>query len=36
LNRMKRKLGEILKDKQVLSDDELHRAMAKQRRELSG
>jgi len=36
LNRMKRKLGEILRDKQVLSDDELNRAMAQQRLETSG
>lgn len=36
LNRIKRKLGEILKENQILSDHELHRAMAVQRRKPSG
>ena len=36
LTRMKRKLGEILKENQVLSDHELHQAIAAQRRKPSG
>jgi hypothetical protein len=36
LNRMKRKLGEILRDKQVLSDHDLHRALSEQQRRPSG
>jgi hypothetical protein len=36
LNKMNRKLGEILKEKQVLSDHELYRAIAVQEREPSG
>jgi hypothetical protein len=36
LNRMKRKLGEILRDKQVLSDQDLYRALSEQQRRPSG